>query len=174
VLTGSLVQYPVLTRLCKTFYALYFVFIMPTSSVPFLSRIKGANDPTDRKWEDLPINCLVSVFEKVDLASRTLGVPFVCKSWFEASIEPGCWKVLDLRDTDIFESGSHFVKGFKCRYGVNNFSLRGFLKFLIRRSNKLATKLFIGNGRLYLTEVVLLWGRYVKKLCLYLTDEKTD
>lgn len=137
------------------------LIILPISFVPFLSRIKVASNLTHRKWEDLPINCLVLIFEKVDLASLTLGVPFVCKSWYEAYLDPACWKVLDLGDTDIFVPDSRFVEGFKRGYGVNNFSLRGFLKFLIRRSNKLAKKLFTGCGRLYLSEAILLWEMYV-------------
>ncbi|KAF3327531.1 F-box/LRR-repeat protein [Carex littledalei] len=109
------------------------------------AEIEDASNLTSRKWEDLPINCLVLIFKKVEIPCLTLSVPFVCKSWYEASLDPACWKVLDLCTTDLRLPDSRFAEDFKCAYYVNKFSLRGFLKFLIRRSNNLATHLFTGD-----------------------------
>ncbi|KAJ6749500.1 hypothetical protein OIU85_000170 [Salix viminalis] len=48
----------------------------------------------ERKWEDLEFDCLVNVLGRVDMESLLLYVPFVCKSWYEASLNPSCWKHL--------------------------------------------------------------------------------
>nr|CAN63346.1 hypothetical protein VITISV_012622 [Vitis vinifera] len=34
-----------------------------------------------RKWEELNMDCLVNVFQRVGMESLLLDVPFVCKSW---------------------------------------------------------------------------------------------
>ncbi|KAJ6779011.1 hypothetical protein OIU74_002742 [Salix koriyanagi] len=48
----------------------------------------------ERKWEDLEFDCLVNVLGRVDMESLLLYVPFVCKSWYKASLNPSCWKHL--------------------------------------------------------------------------------
>ncbi|XP_078175934.1 uncharacterized protein LOC144569453 isoform X2 [Carex rostrata] len=111
--------------------------------------IEDASNSTSRKWEDLPINCLVLIFKKVEIPCLTLSVPFVCKAWYEASLDPACWKVLNLCTTDLHLPDSCFAEDFKCAYYVNKFRLRGFLKFLIRRSNNSATELLTGD--IYIT-----------------------
>ncbi|XP_020256196.1 uncharacterized protein LOC109833062 isoform X2 [Asparagus officinalis] len=109
----------------------------------------GNKEPSDgeevvdgRKWEDLPINCLVSVFGRLSLDDLTLGVPFVCKSWYEASLDPACWKILDFRAIDLW-AGSSFNEKFMRAYRVEKFAFRGFLKYIISRSHKLATRLVL-------------------------------
>ncbi|THU74917.1 hypothetical protein C4D60_Mb04t38450 [Musa balbisiana] len=91
----------------------------------------------DRQWENLPTNCLVDIFQKLSLHDLTLGVPFVCKSWYEASLDPSCWKILDFRTIDP-RPGSEFTEKFKHEYRLDRYQFRGFLNFLIRRSCKLA------------------------------------
>ncbi|KAF5181906.1 F-box/LRR-repeat protein [Thalictrum thalictroides] len=51
-----------------------------------------------RKWEDLNIDCLVKVFERVGVKSLVSSVPLVCKPWYKASLDPQCWKDLDFQD----------------------------------------------------------------------------
>ncbi|PIA33348.1 hypothetical protein AQUCO_04100043v1 [Aquilegia coerulea] len=47
-----------------------------------------------RNWEDLSMDCLIKVFERVGLESLILDIPFVCKSWYKASLDPLCYKLL--------------------------------------------------------------------------------
>ena len=44
-----------------------------------------------RKWEELNMDCLVNVFQRVGMESLLLDVSFVCKSWYKASLDPKCW-----------------------------------------------------------------------------------
>ena len=36
------------------------------------------------------MDCLVKVFQKVGMEALLLDVPFVCKSWYEATLNPKC------------------------------------------------------------------------------------
>ncbi|KAJ6864118.1 hypothetical protein NC651_034835 [Populus alba x Populus x berolinensis] len=56
----------------------------------FIQRI----EMEERKWEDLEFYCLVNVLGRVGMESLLLDVPFVCKSWYRASLDPSCWKHL--------------------------------------------------------------------------------
>ncbi|KAK9942545.1 hypothetical protein M0R45_008204 [Rubus argutus] len=50
-----------------------------------------------RRWDQLDFDCLVNIFGKVGRAgmeSLLLDVPFVCKSWHKASLDPKCWESL--------------------------------------------------------------------------------
>ncbi|KAL5702393.1 hypothetical protein ACHQM5_027618 [Ranunculus cassubicifolius] len=49
------------------------------------------------RWENLHSDILVQVFAKVDTKTLITSVLFVCKSWFTASSNPGCWKNLDFQ-----------------------------------------------------------------------------
>nr|DAD43345.1 TPA_asm: hypothetical protein HUJ06_001575 [Nelumbo nucifera] len=46
------------------------------------------------RWEKLNVDCLVNIFERVDMDDLLLSLPFVCKSWYQASLHPSCWKVV--------------------------------------------------------------------------------
>ncbi|KAK9913224.1 hypothetical protein M0R45_037047 [Rubus argutus] len=65
------------------------------------------DDRFDRRWEDLPSDCLINIFEKVGTESLLVSVPFVCKSWCGSARKPSCWKRLILPDdvpgTDSFD-----------------------------------------------------------------------
>ncbi|KAF8407808.1 hypothetical protein HHK36_006944 [Tetracentron sinense] len=89
----------------------------------------------ERRWEELEIDCLVNVFERLEIQDLTLGVPFVCKSWYQASLHPHCWKSLNLGSLN-FGPYSPFVEKFKLWYHIDCFSFTGFLKFAINRSHK--------------------------------------
>lgn len=43
----------------------------------------------------MPQDSLVKVFEKVGLKGIASDIPFVCKSWHKASLDPLCWRFLD-------------------------------------------------------------------------------
>ncbi|XP_016647189.1 PREDICTED: F-box/LRR-repeat protein At3g48880-like [Prunus mume] len=80
----------------------------------------------ERRWEDLEMDCLVKVFEKVGMESLLLDVPFACKSWHKATLNPSCWR-------DLFAS-EYQIDRDRC-------SVTAFLKFVINRSSGNATVL---------------------------------
>ncbi|KAJ0987290.1 hypothetical protein J5N97_005646 [Dioscorea zingiberensis] len=89
----------------------------------------------------MKMDCLVSIFQRLGLVDMVLGVPFVCKSWHQASLDPQCWKVLNFRTLDFMPS-SHFAKRFSSLYSLKNFSVSTFMKLVIRRSSGFAVELF--------------------------------
>ncbi|BFG15381.1 hypothetical protein CerSpe_016550 [Prunus speciosa] len=52
------------------------------------------------RWEDLNVDCLANVFGRVGITALLLSVPFVCKSWYRASLDSACWQRLILPDVD--------------------------------------------------------------------------
>lgn len=93
-----------------------------------------------RRWEEMDEDCLVNIFQRLGLEDLTLGVPFVCKSWFRASLDPLCWRVLDLEPLD-FMPWSNFTKRFMRQYSLRQFSFTGFMKLLAVRSRGSAVEL---------------------------------
>ncbi|XP_059632161.1 putative F-box/LRR-repeat protein 23 [Cornus florida] len=59
----------------------------------------------ERKWEDLNLDCLLNVFERLGLGSLVLDVPFVCKSWYKATLNPQCWRHIELPTDRLNEPG---------------------------------------------------------------------
>ncbi|PIA32932.1 hypothetical protein AQUCO_04300115v1 [Aquilegia coerulea] len=59
----------------------------------------------ERKWEDLNTYCLTNVFSKVGLKSLIFVLPLVCKSWYQVTLSPQSWKVLDFRTLSIIVHG---------------------------------------------------------------------
>lgn len=106
-----------------------------------------------RRWEDLPLDCLVNVFKRLDVEDMTTGVPFVCKSWYEAHLDPSCWKILDLRAMCQCPQ-SPFIGRFMHSYHLKKFTTRGFLKIIIKRSHKLLTELILPDCLPPLSEIV--------------------
>lgn len=95
----------------------------------------------ERKWENLPSDCLVSIFCYLGLVELTVTLPFVCKSWYEASLDPRCWKKLDFQALD-FCSESNLERRFKQEYGVrSSFSFSAFMKLCVSRSRGSAVEL---------------------------------
>ncbi|KAJ8627347.1 hypothetical protein MRB53_020654 [Persea americana] len=93
-----------------------------------------------RKWEEMDMDCLVCIFERLRLEDLILGVPFLCKSWYQASTNPLLWKVLNFNQLDLHPT-SPFVEIFKQEYRVLKFSFTGFLKFTVSRSSRSAVEL---------------------------------
>ncbi|KAF5204602.1 F-box/LRR-repeat protein [Thalictrum thalictroides] len=56
-----------------------------------------------RRWEDLNTDCLIKIFEKLGLESLILDIPFVCKSWYKASLDPLVYKVLRFEFMNVEE-----------------------------------------------------------------------
>ncbi|CAL9007184.1 unnamed protein product [Prunus brigantina] len=65
--------------------------------------IKSLLHMDERRREDLEMDCLVKVFEKVGMESLLLDVPFVCKSWYKATLNPSCWQLLIFPDNKCIE-----------------------------------------------------------------------
>ncbi|CAL9006747.1 unnamed protein product [Prunus brigantina] len=57
----------------------------------------------EQRWEDLEMDCLVKVLEKVGMESLLLDVRFVCKSWYKATLNPSCWQSLIFPDNECME-----------------------------------------------------------------------
>ncbi|KAF6143783.1 hypothetical protein GIB67_016704 [Kingdonia uniflora] len=49
-----------------------------------------------RKWEDLDKDCLINILGRLGIKDLIYNVPFVCKSWYKASLDHECWKFLNL------------------------------------------------------------------------------
>nr|XP_011462010.1 PREDICTED: uncharacterized protein LOC101305448 [Fragaria vesca subsp. vesca] len=49
---------------------------------------------SNRKWQDLPKDCWVNILDKVGTECLLLSVPFVCRTWYRASLTPCFWKRL--------------------------------------------------------------------------------
>ncbi|XP_043705132.1 F-box/LRR-repeat protein At3g48880-like [Telopea speciosissima] len=83
-----------------------------------------------RNWAELNTDCLIKVFEMVGLESLTLEIPFVCKSWYKASLNPQCWKILRFppslcEDEDSWWYDDGFIGRFMDEYRIQNFSVTG-------------------------------------------------
>ncbi|KAL5730880.1 hypothetical protein ACHQM5_003665 [Ranunculus cassubicifolius] len=88
-----------------------------------------------RKWEELPKDCLVNIMEKVGLEPLLLDIPFVCKSWHKASLDPKCWKILDFSMLNNKSQSHYIVQNYIKRFQIPNFSNAKFMKLLARRSS---------------------------------------
>ncbi|KAL7219853.1 hypothetical protein ACSBR2_012839 [Camellia fascicularis] len=62
-----------------------------------------------RKWEEMNMDCLVNVFGRMGIESLLLDVPFVCKSWYKATLSPLCWQTLVFPSMSHFDSFTHRV-----------------------------------------------------------------
>uniref|UniRef100_A0A6N2LHR7 F-box domain-containing protein n=1 Tax=Salix viminalis TaxID=40686 RepID=A0A6N2LHR7_SALVM len=98
----------------------------------------------ERKWEDLEFDCLVNVLGRVGMESLLLHVPFVCKSWYEASLNPSCWKHLvfpqDLHTNWDVEDVT-LIDKFEAYYEIRTCSEDAFIKFVVGRSHGSCTDL---------------------------------
>ncbi|XP_021811874.1 F-box protein FBW2-like isoform X2 [Prunus avium] len=96
---------------------------------------------------------LGEVFEKVGMESVLLDVPFVCKSWYKATLNPSCWQCLIFPDNertevwpwDDFECPNfqNLMDRFASEFQIDGdrFSVTTFLKFVINRSTGTAVLL---------------------------------
>lgn len=96
-----------------------------------------------RKWEELNMDCLVNVFRRVGMESLLLDVPFVCKSWYKASLDPKCWESLIfpkyIKPDNIWENsplGERLMMEYQ-----ESFCVTAFIKSVVARSQRRATVL---------------------------------
>ncbi|KAI8004401.1 F-box/LRR-repeat protein [Camellia lanceoleosa] len=96
-----------------------------------------------RKWEDLNEDCLVNALGRVGIESLLMEVPFVCKSWFKATLNPLCWRHLVFPQithlpwyTDSFTS--RLIREYRLQ---GRFSVTALVKSLIKRSDRSITHL---------------------------------
>ncbi|XP_061992359.1 F-box/LRR-repeat protein At3g48880-like [Rosa rugosa] len=98
----------------------------------------------ERKWEELEVDCLMNIFGRVGMESLLLDVPFVCKSWYKATLDPSCWQYLTFPDLTVdryldFDEDGYWctlIKRFVDEYRLDEsrFSVTAFVKFIISRS----------------------------------------
>ncbi|CAL2224704.1 unnamed protein product [Prunus armeniaca] len=92
-----------------------------------------------RRWEDLEMDCLVKVLEKVGKESLLLDVPFVCKSWYKATLNPSCCECIEVWPWDVSECPNfqNLMDRFVSEYQIDRdrCSVTTLLKFVINRSS---------------------------------------
>ncbi|WOL07011.1 hypothetical protein Cni_G15746 [Canna indica] len=99
-----------------------------------------------RRWEDLPSDCLIHIFRHLGLDDLTVSLPFVCRSWWRASLDPGCWSVLNFRPLD-FRPWSHFSRSLASRYRLKTSpSFASFMRLAVHRSGGAAAELFFPSS----------------------------
>ncbi|XP_028086958.1 F-box/LRR-repeat protein At3g48880-like [Camellia sinensis] len=93
------------------------------------------------KWEDLSMDCLVNVFGRVGIESLLLDVPFMCKSWYKATLNPLCWRRLDFSKISLDSwSYDESISRLLDKYQLNDkLSVTAFIKFVVKRSARSAT-----------------------------------
>ncbi|KAL6200315.1 hypothetical protein ACLB2K_030097 [Fragaria x ananassa] len=140
------------------------------------AQTKKEEEEERRRWEEMDTNC----FSKAGMESLLLAAPFVCKSWYKASLSPLCWTSLsfpDYRPSPLFvntveeietipRSFGLFYDKFVDEYGIDKsrFSITTFVKFVVDRSKGKATQLKLP---MYSTEATL---RYVSDACPLLKE----
>lgn len=99
-------------------------------------------DDGGSKWKEMEMDCLVLIFQKLNLQDLALSVPFVCKTWLQASLSPLCWRVLDFRRLD-FAPGSELSGRFAARHPPppRRAAFSAFMKLAVRRSCGTAVEL---------------------------------
>lgn len=60
------------------------------------ARIMGDEYSGIRRWEDMDIDILVKIFQRMNIYELTSGVAHVCHTWRMAACDPLLWKTLDL------------------------------------------------------------------------------
>ncbi|BFG15382.1 hypothetical protein CerSpe_016560 [Prunus speciosa] len=131
----------------------------------------------ERRWEGLNIDCMANILGRVGMESLLLDVPFVCKSWYRASLNPSCWERLIFPDIKTSYSVSGYfiaenwvdyplLQRFVHQYQIDEsyFSTTAFIKFVINRSKGHATALRVPP---YASETDL---KYVSDVCGDLKD----
>ena len=85
------------------------------------------------KWEDLNMDCLVNVLTRVGIESLLLGAPFVCQSWYKASLHPSCWQIVNFQKIERGPLSWYFSDGITTE----------FIKSIINRSRGNATEVWL-------------------------------
>ncbi|CAK7340334.1 unnamed protein product [Dovyalis caffra] len=118
-------------------------------AIPVADKEKNRIEMEERKWENLELDCLANVFGRVGMESLLLDVPFVCKSWYKASLDPSCWKRLVFPrniESDWMTTGVLLLDRFMEEYKIGNCSVDAFVKFIVGRSHGNCTRLLLPSG----------------------------
>ncbi|KAL6206874.1 hypothetical protein ACLB2K_024120 [Fragaria x ananassa] len=110
-----------------------------------------------RRWEEMNMDCLAYAFSKAGMESLLLAVPFVCKSWHKAALNPKCWTCLEFPDhrpypvfvntveeidTPPRSFGTFYDKFIHVyRIDKSRFSITAFVKMVVDKSKGKATEL---------------------------------
>ncbi|KAG6509809.1 hypothetical protein ZIOFF_027816 [Zingiber officinale] len=79
--------------------------------------------------------------EARERGNLAVAVPFVCKSWYRASLDPSCWRRLNFRSLD-FTPWSPFSRAFALRYRLHSpLSFSAFLRFALHRTRVVVDQL---------------------------------
>ncbi|GFY81614.1 hypothetical protein Acr_01g0014230 [Actinidia rufa] len=103
------------------------------------------------------MDCLVNIFGRLGLESLVLDVPFVCKSWYRAALNPECWRHLDFSKLKLHDSLSYddfTLRLMSTHQIVGNFPITPFIKSVVKRSGRSATYIALPE---YCTEEALLY-----------------
>ena len=126
---------------------------------------------SEPKWEDLDMDCLVDIFGRVGLESLLLDVPFVCKSWYKATLNPQCWRRLDFSKLTLDDdwSDDDFASRLMDKYQVEvNFPIPDLTKSVVKYRGKFPITAFIKS-------VIKVSGRSATYLALpSLPDDCTE
>ncbi|KAF6173808.1 hypothetical protein GIB67_003809 [Kingdonia uniflora] len=82
-------------------------------------------------------NCLVKIFDGVDMKALLSDVPLVCKSWYKASLDPHRWRNLNFRENDDLTNDLFFdyVDDYSCNSRtINSLSLTCMIEFVVNQS----------------------------------------
>ncbi|XP_042465918.1 F-box/LRR-repeat protein At3g48880-like [Zingiber officinale] len=116
-------------------------------SSPSLSHLSSnmlkaiVEEELDRHWDEMQADCLINIFRRLALGDLAVAVPFVCKSWYRASLDPSCWCRLNFRSFD-FTPWSPFSCAFALRYHLHSpLSFSAFLCFSLHRSRGVVDQL---------------------------------
>ncbi|XAR62564.1 hypothetical protein NMG60_11017381 [Bertholletia excelsa] len=86
------------------------------------------------------VDCLVNIFERVGMESLLLDVPFVCKSWYKATLNPNCWKRLLFPKLDHYDYSEDSRLEDAYRFHSKS-AITSFVKFVVKRSKRQGTVL---------------------------------
>lgn len=92
--------------------------------------------PPPPQWAELPTDCLVHVFRRLDLDEMASAAPLVCRGWRRAAADPSLWRALDLRRDHLarFMPWGALAGALARLHGVHRFTLAGFLRLCVARA----------------------------------------
>ncbi|EAZ27892.1 hypothetical protein OsJ_11847 [Oryza sativa Japonica Group] len=90
------------------------------------------------QWAELPTDCLVHVFRRLDLDELASAAPLVCRGWRRAAADPSLWRALDLRRDHLarFMPWGALAGALARLHGVHRFTLAGFLRLCVARARR--------------------------------------
>ncbi|KAH7857824.1 hypothetical protein Vadar_016909 [Vaccinium darrowii] len=94
------------------------------------------------------MDCLANIFGRVGIESLLLDVPFVCKSWYKATLSPLCWQRLVFPKPSPYPRcygsfNSRLLKKYQLHGVLSNPS---FMKSAINRSRRSATMIALPSS----------------------------